>query len=51
MAENGVTEFWEIGAGKALSGMVRRIDRSIATQAIGSSADVQKACATTEETA
>ena len=27
MAAQGVTETWEIGAGKALSGMVRRIDR------------------------
>jgi [acyl-carrier-protein] S-malonyltransferase len=26
MAGQGVTEIWEIGAGKALSGMVRRID-------------------------
>ncbi len=34
MAEQGVTEIWEIGAGKALSGMIRRIDRSIATKAI-----------------
>jgi [acyl-carrier-protein] S-malonyltransferase len=25
MASQGVTEFWEIGAGKALSGMVKRI--------------------------
>ena len=29
MAENGVTETWEIGAGKALSGMVKRIAREI----------------------
>ena len=28
MAEHGVTEIWEIGAGKALSGMVKR-DRQI----------------------
>ena len=35
MAGQGVTEIWEIGAGKALSGMVRRIDREIATQAVG----------------
>lgn len=40
MASAGVTEIWEIGAGKALSGMIRRIDRSIATRAIGTSADV-----------
>ena len=28
MAHEGVTETWEIGAGKALTGMVRRIDVS-----------------------
>lgn len=40
MATDGVTEIWEIGAGKALSGMIRRIDRSIATKAIGTADDV-----------
>ena len=30
-----MTEIWEIGAGKALSGMVRRIDRAIACRALG----------------
>ncbi|WP_108835831.1 ACP S-malonyltransferase [Tateyamaria sp. Alg231-49] len=35
MAGNGVTEIWEIGAGKALSGMIRRIDRDVATRAVG----------------
>ena len=40
MAENGVTEIWEIGAGKALSGMIRRIDRSLATHQVGTSAEV-----------
>ena len=43
MAEHGVTEIWEIGAGKALSGMVKRIDRSVATRAIGSPEDVKAA--------
>lgn len=43
MAQNGVTEMWEIGAGKALSGMVRRIERSIACTAIGTPEDIQKA--------
>lgn len=43
MAEHGVTEIWEIGAGKALSGMVKRIDRSVATRAIGSPDDVKAA--------
>lgn len=27
LAQAGVTEFWEIGAGKALSGMIKRIER------------------------
>lgn len=40
MAANGVTETWEIGAGKALSGMVKRIDRSLATRSIGTPAEV-----------
>jgi len=40
MAANGVTEIWEIGAGKALCGMIRRIDKSIATRNIGTSADI-----------
>ena len=40
MAAQGVTEIWEIGAGKALSGMIKRIDRSLATKAIGTPADV-----------
>lgn len=35
MAANGVNEVWEIGAGKALSGMIKRIDRSVATHAVG----------------
>ncbi|MEO0667041.1 MAG: ACP S-malonyltransferase [Pseudomonadota bacterium] len=43
MAGEGVTEIWEIGAGKALSGMIRRIDRSIATRAVGTPDDVRAA--------
>lgn len=43
MAAAGVSEIWEIGAGKALSGMIRRIDRSIATRAVGSPEDVAAA--------
>ncbi|MEM7599302.1 MAG: ACP S-malonyltransferase [Pseudomonadota bacterium] len=49
MARKGVTEIWEIGAGKALSGMVRRIDRSVATRAISSPQDVVDAAAALEE--
>ncbi|MEP2717636.1 ACP S-malonyltransferase [Pseudophaeobacter sp.] len=36
MGAKGVTEFWEIGAGKALSGMIRKIDRSLASRQFGS---------------
>jgi [acyl-carrier-protein] S-malonyltransferase len=43
MAAQGVTEIWEIGAGKALSGMIRRIERSIACRAIGTPEDVMAA--------
>lgn len=43
MAALGVTETWEIGAGKALSGMIRRIDKSIATRAVGTPAEVADA--------
>jgi [acyl-carrier-protein] S-malonyltransferase len=40
MAGAGVTEFWEIGAGKALSGMVKRIVDGAVTRAIGTPDDV-----------
>ncbi|MFC3614842.1 ACP S-malonyltransferase [Lutimaribacter marinistellae] len=43
MAAQGVTSAWEIGAGKALSGMIRKIDRAIACQAVGTPEDVKKA--------
>lgn len=43
MVAQGVDDFWEIGAGKALIGMVRRIEKSAATRAVGSTADVQAA--------
>ena len=43
MAAAGVTEMWEVGAGKALSGMIRRIDRSIATRTVGTPAEVREA--------
>lgn len=43
MATQGVTEFWEVGAGKALSGMIRRIAREAETRAIGTPEDVRAA--------
>ncbi len=41
MAGQGVTETVEIGAGKALSGMVRRIAKDIETQAVSGPDDVR----------
>ncbi|SDE19755.1 ACP S-malonyltransferase [Limimaricola pyoseonensis] len=43
MAGQGVTEFWEIGAGKALSGMIRRIAKGSETRAVGTPEDVAAA--------
>lgn len=43
MVDQGVTDFWEIGAGKALSGMVRRIHRPATVRNIGAAADVTAA--------
>ena len=41
LAGQGVTELVEIGAGKALSGMARRIDRALATSVVNTAADVK----------
>ena len=41
MAKNNVDEIWEIGSGKALSGMIRRIDKNINLMAISSPEDVR----------
>lgn len=43
MTRAGVTSFWEIGAGKALSGMIRRIAKDAETRAIGLPDDVSAA--------
>ena len=40
MAGQGVTEIWEVGSGKALSGMIRRIAKDIATRQIGTPEDI-----------
>jgi [acyl-carrier-protein] S-malonyltransferase len=45
MAAQGVTEVYEIGAGKALSGMVKRIDRGVATHTVGTPEEVAAAVA------
>jgi len=46
MSTQGITEIWEIGAGKALSGMVRRVDRAIACRSIATPAEARDAAAT-----
>lgn len=43
MAAQGVTEIWEIGAGKALSGMVRRIARDVTTRNVQNPDDIRAA--------
>lgn len=49
MAAHGVTETWEIGAGKALTGMVRRIDRALVTRQVGTPDEVRAAAAALNE--
>ena len=48
MGAQGVTEIWEIGAGKALSGMIRRINKEIECRAVLSPDDVKAAAAAIE---
>jgi [acyl-carrier-protein] S-malonyltransferase len=43
--QNGVTTLYEVGTGKVLSGLARRIDRNVATANIGTPADVDAALA------
>jgi [acyl-carrier-protein] S-malonyltransferase len=43
MKEAGVTQVFELGAGKVLTGLVKRIDRDIAGQAVGEPADIEAA--------
>ncbi len=45
IAAQGVTEVWEIGAGKALSGMIRKIDRAIVSRAVGTPDEAKAAAA------
>ncbi|HEY5819804.1 MAG TPA: ACP S-malonyltransferase [Mesorhizobium sp.] len=42
---NGVTTLYEVGSGKVLSGLARRINRDIATANIGSAAEIEAALA------
>jgi len=41
MIEKGVTEFIEIGPGKVLSGLIKRIDRNVKVSAINSEEDIR----------
>jgi len=41
MLARGVTETWEVGAGRTLSGMIRRIDKSIVCKNVGEPEDVK----------
>lgn len=43
MEGEGVSEIWEVGAGKALSGMIRRIAKPITCRAVGTPDDVKAA--------
>jgi [acyl-carrier-protein] S-malonyltransferase len=43
LAAAGVTEVYELGAGKVLTGLIGRIDKSLKAQAIGSPADIDTA--------
>lgn len=49
MVEQGVTEFWEIGAGKALSGMIRRIARDAKSRTVGTAAEARDAAASLKD--
>jgi [acyl-carrier-protein] S-malonyltransferase len=40
MVGAGVTEFWEIGAGKALSGMIKRIAKETVQRNVGAPEDI-----------
>jgi [acyl-carrier-protein] S-malonyltransferase len=42
-ARNGVTSLYEIGSGKVLTGLVRRIDKSLAGTSVNTAADIEAA--------
>ena len=45
MAANGVTDVYEIGAGKVLAGLAKRIEPSLNATSLGTPADIDaRAC-------
>ena len=48
MAAQGVTRFYEIGAGKVLMGLARRIDRKLAVKGVQDPDALKKALASLE---
>lgn len=46
MAANGITDVYEIGTGKVLAGLVKRIEKNLNATSIGTSADIQAAGST-----
>jgi [acyl-carrier-protein] S-malonyltransferase len=48
MAAQGVDEIWEVGAGKALAGMIRRIDKTITSRPVGTPEEVKAAAESTK---
>ncbi len=49
MAEQGVTQTYEVGAGKALTGMIRRIHKEMATATVGTPEEAKTAAQTIQE--
>lgn len=49
MAEEGVAQTFEVGAGKALTGMIRRIHKEMATATVGTPDDVVAAASSIKE--
>ncbi len=45
MVGQGVTTFWELGAGKALTGMIRRIAKEAETRTVGTASEAAEAAA------
>ena len=42
MMKKGTTKFIEIGPGKVLSGLIKRIDKNVITNSINSEEDIKK---------